>query len=531
MDSPNRLPIAKTFIVAILLIFANLAFAQAESLTILHLNDTHSFVVPFDYNGDGVMAGGAARWQTVIKEVRSTNPNTLFLHAGDAIAGSGDKYRLNWEQPANLSRGLLAMKVLNWLECDAMVLGNHEFDYGRRWLRELLAVAEFPILSANILDWPMPAVHQERGQLVAQPYVILDTGTIRVGVLGLTTKSYMQSTQVKVEDHIMTAIALIPEIESQTDLVVVLSHLGHNRDVKLANETDGIDVIIGGHSHDLLRVPKRVGQTLVTQAGEYGVQMGKLDLLVEGGVVVDYSYELISISENIAENPAVASLIESELNLGVLVDGSLEDSDDGQSSIGNLATHAALQTTGADLVLLCSGAMEGALNEGAITVATFGEVFWPARARTRGPEKDLSENQILELAEKGGHSLPSWAFLGASDGLETLVAVELTGAEILELLDQSESKRGTPDYLQVSGNRIARLNGSGVSIVPPFAADLQYTVVVNLSLAIGQGEYEVFMQARDLRILDLQLGETVEAYIRQHGVISAKDYQHQGEDE
>jgi len=266
---------------------------QPFVLTIAHVNDTHSALESSSKTltvaGQKVVAqlGGIARIKTALDEVRAQPGNVLVLHAGDAVQGT---------LFFNMFQGTADFDFLNALNLDAMTLGNHEFDKGAEVLGGLLANATFPIVSANLDASREPAL---AGRI--QPYVIKRFGAEQVGVIGATTASTPHITAIASAvrfGNVAKAVdRAVRELRAQgVGRIVVLSHIGYDKDVLLARSVPGIDVIIGGHSHTLLGdaarlaslglksggsyptvVPGPQGRTvLVAQAWCWGMQLGLL---------------------------------------------------------------------------------------------------------------------------------------------------------------------------------------------------------------------------------------------------------------
>lgn len=243
---------------------------QPLTLTIAHVNDTHSNLEPVDTGltlaGEKVKAqlGGFARLKTALDAVRARDPNVLALHAGDAVQGT---------LFFNVFQGRVDFAFLNQLGLDAMTLGNHEFDKGPALTGSLVARARFPVVSANLDVSAEPALD---GRI--RPSVVRLYGGERVGVIGATTPSTPKITSdvggVVFHPVAPAVAAAIAELSGQdVDKIVVLSHLGYESDIALAKAVPGIDVIVGGHSHTLLGDPARLGKLGLTPAGPYPTEV------------------------------------------------------------------------------------------------------------------------------------------------------------------------------------------------------------------------------------------------------------------
>jgi 5'-nucleotidase len=228
---------------------------QPLSLTIAHVNDTHSHLEPSDNEWEtfvidgvdtGVKVGGVTRLKTALDELRGSRGNVLFLHAGDAVQGT---------LYFNVFQGDADIDFLNYLGVDAMTFGNHEFDKGAAFAGRFVARASFPILSANIDVTREPAL---AGKIA--PYLIKRYGAERVGIIGVTTADTAETSSpgdtVTFNDVTRSVTESVASLTALgVNKIIVLSHIGYDEDVKLAHSVAGIDVVVGGHSHTLLGDP------------------------------------------------------------------------------------------------------------------------------------------------------------------------------------------------------------------------------------------------------------------------------------
>ena len=220
------------------------------ALTVMHLNDTHSHLVPLDDQSiilDGaktyVDMGGFARIKSKVDQIRSHAENSLLLHAGDAVQGT--LYFTRYHGDAD-------MAALNLLGVDAMAVGNHEFDKGPELLARLAGEADFPLLGANIDCSREPLLD---GKI--KSYVVKTIGGEKVGIIGLITPETASvsspGSTVSFDDMAVTARTMVGELEAMgVNKIIALTHEGFAEDVALAKKVDGIDLIVGGHSHSLL---------------------------------------------------------------------------------------------------------------------------------------------------------------------------------------------------------------------------------------------------------------------------------------
>lgn len=257
--------------------------ASTKQLTILHTNDVHSYIDPFPPNHPkNPNMGGVARRAAIIEAIRKESPNVLLLDAGDIFQGT---------PYFNYYGGELEFKLMSMMRYDLATIGNHDFDNGIEGFYKQFPNATFDFVSANY-DFKNTVLGGH-----VQPYKIFDKNGIKVGVFGLgvaleglVDKKNSKETVYHDPLGITQDMARILKHEKKCDLVICLSHLGYKYkdepnkicDVKLAELTKDIDLIIGGHTHTFLDKPTVMKnsdnkEVLVNQVGCYGVNLGRVD--------------------------------------------------------------------------------------------------------------------------------------------------------------------------------------------------------------------------------------------------------------
>jgi 5'-nucleotidase/UDP-sugar diphosphatase len=485
---------------------ATTANGGTSRLTVVHVNDTHSHLFPFVTPDNPHVRGGFARLATVLREVRDGGDPVLLLHGGDAVCGSPADYLLAGKPdyariPTYGWRGIDVVDAMNRLGFDAMVLGNHELDYGRRWLELLMARARYAVVSANVLHRDIPDIDGTTGEPLARPFVIVQKGNLRIGIIGITTTEYLKSLQAQVEDPLPVLQALVPDVSRRCDLLIVLSHVGYEGDLELARKVPGIDLIVGGHTHTLLPEPVVVGSTLVVQDGQFAEQVGILELAIADGAIASYQYRLRSLEASVPEDPAVDAALRQFLAIGSVGTERLAAITYQRSGLGSLATSAMLAATGADAALIAADSLNGALGPGSPSVQEFFSVFWPYHPRSLPPEKDLSERQLLSTlaAPQGGASNAGLrAVVKASDGLRTLVVATIPAAAFADWLAVNEARLGSSDYVQVD------------SRTPPEASSAPTrTVAMPIDLVMRIGRLGLPIDLQRLEVKEIELFEAV----------------------
>lgn len=263
-----------------LVIFSCSLDAHARKLVILHTNDTHS-QIEVVRSGKGIGKGGVHQRAEFFARIKAENENVLILDAGDY--NQGTPY-------FTVFKGDLEVQVMNELGYEVVTLGNHEFDNGLDELARRLRNAKYTTVCANydFTDTPLKDI--------IKPYVVIERGGLKIGIFGITTdlKTLVAKQNIKgmvYEDayQVTDAMALKLRKELGCDLVIALTHIGYSgypnqlSDINLAQKTENVDIIIGGHSHTFLKSEKiyknRAGKDVViVQAGAQGEYVGCLEI-------------------------------------------------------------------------------------------------------------------------------------------------------------------------------------------------------------------------------------------------------------
>lgn len=270
-----------------MLLLQPLAAQGQDTLFVLHTSDTHSRIEPVSRQSADRNAGlgGVVRRVSFVKQYRAEHPDVLLFDCGDFSQGT---------PYYNMFRGELEVKMMNLMGYDAMTIGNHEFDFGLENMARLFRMAHFPVVCANyeVAGTPLEGL--------VKPYVVLERQGVRVGVFGLSPRveGLVQADKcqgIVYRDPIPVAREMVRLLrkEEKCDVVICLSHLGlygsglgDAGDEVLAAQTEGIDLILGGHSHTYLERPSfyenASGQEVpVMHVGKNGAYVGKIKLELE----------------------------------------------------------------------------------------------------------------------------------------------------------------------------------------------------------------------------------------------------------
>lgn len=370
------------------------------------MNDTHASLA------------NAAKTVTAVKQVRAEKPEALLLHAGDVF--SGTLYFNEFKGQADLA-------IMNLMKYDAMTFGNHEFDLGstpegHQALVDFIKGANFPFISSNVdfsgdekftgLFSDLISSEPEKGKIYNG--VIKEINGEKIGIFGLTTAETIDISspgKVKFDNYIAEAKKAVEAFEGQgVDKIIALTHIGYDdnaaidNDLTLAKEVEGIDIIVGGHSHTELKAPVVVNNqtpTVIVQAKANNEFVGTLDVEFDkNGVVVKNEGKLIPIGK-LAEDEDAKNVLapfkekvdlvateEIGVSANVVLENPRTDGDDTKPSVrknetllGNLITDGMLEKaksfTGKDVVMALQngGGIRAAINDGPITVGEVIEVL------------------------------------------------------------------------------------------------------------------------------------------------------------
>lgn len=273
------------FIIALMLATVSASAKGPKKITILHTSDTHSCVLPLNSNlADKNVAGrgGFIRRIDMLKQERLQDPKLLLFDCGDYSQGSSYY---------TMFQGDVEVGLMNQMHYDAATIGNHEFDFGLDNMIRLFKKANFPVVCSNY-DFADTELKN-----IVKPYLVLKRKGVKIGVFALcppleglvSTKNYGP---LKFLDPIEVTNQMVDILRNQKkcDVVICLSHLGWKTedypDNKLIQNTSGIDLILGGHSHTYMDdfgydTDKTGKQVPVDHEGKHGAYVGKMILTLE----------------------------------------------------------------------------------------------------------------------------------------------------------------------------------------------------------------------------------------------------------
>lgn len=485
----------KKLVVAASLMLGVFSVSAQESpftLTILHTNDTHAA-----HEANSAGDGGAARLATVVTQIREQGGNVLLLDGGDRFTGT-----LFHQQ----YRGADQVQIMNAVGYDAMTLGNHEFDDGDQVLANFIDGLNFPVVSSNV---DVSASEILEGKVL--PYVIFDVNGVSVGVTGLTTPEtpILASPGPEVVFHADMAAVTQVSVDEMTaagaNVIILVTHIGLSEDMRVAAETTGVDVIVGGHSHTLL------GNAYVASAGEYPVivenpngepvyivqagsnttYLGRLNVTFdEAGVVTAASGDTIFLSQYITPDAEVEAIVEelagpieelrsTEIGAEAIIHlvGNRSVCRVEECILGNLIAEALLAETGADLAITNGGGIRAEIDAGPITL---GEVLTVLPFGNLTATVTITGAGVIEALENGVSQVV------VTDGV--VVRDGATGR-----FPQVAGLRFSFDPTQEAGSRIVSVEVRGADgTFAPIDTEASYVVATNDFARNGGDGYEAF---------------------------------------
>lgn len=438
--------------------------SESVKITIVHTNDIHSRVLEGDYDGMGY-----DKVATIVNNEKAMNPNTIVMEAGDAFHG---------QTIATLNEGESIVKIMNAIGYDIMTAGNHDFNYGQERLLELAAMADFPIVCANVFE--------EDYTSLLPPYEIMEYDGVKVAVFGLATPqtTYMTHPDNVVGltffDPIVIAKMMTAQLEDEADIIICLSHLGVEglyTSEMVAEYVDGIDLIVDGHSHTVMETGRMINDTLIVQAGEYSKYVGIVNLELkdgmlmksaklitkEEGMAMEADPEIVALVDEIkAENEEITSVVVGSTD--IILDGERADVRTGETNLGNLITDAMLDVTGADIAFTNGGGIRASIDVGDITK---GDVITVLPFGNYVVTKDLTGAQIVAALENGISDYPE-----AKGAFPHIAGMNVVFDPSME-----------------AGSRVVSVEING----EPMDMDMTYSVATNDFIAAGGDAYDMFV--------------------------------------
>jgi 2',3'-cyclic-nucleotide 2'-phosphodiesterase/3'-nucleotidase len=502
-------------------------------LTILATSDMHGYLMPTNYTERGLdLPFGTAKVATKLNEIRQNAVGPVVLiENGDFIQGSPLSYYVRKHR----HQGAQAItKIINHLNYDVSVLGNHEFNYGIDYLQEVIASYHHPVLAANILN--------EAGEpAFGQPYVILEKAPIKIAILGLVTQYIPHWEQPQIVENLTFASAIdtakkyIPQLRKEADVVIVAYHGGFEKNLETGEPTEqltgenegydllqavaGIDALVTGHQHR--KIATKINGIPVVQPGFQGAFLGEITLkLDETKTIVDSKAKLYAMA-----NEKIDEVIADEL---------AELNEEVETWLDRPMGHVKGD------MRICDA------NQARIVEHPYIEFINKVQMDASGV--DISGTALFNNDGRGFNEVITMRDIITNYVYpNTLAVLDVTGAELKAALEQSadhfifnhENIIFNPKYIvpkpqyynydmyegidyaidlqQPVGQRIVTLNYHG----KPIHATDRLEIVLNQYRAVGGGNYAMFGAEKIVREIKIDMAELIGEYLRKHPIIEA----------
>ncbi len=495
-----------------------IVFPEIRQMDIVYTNDIHGVMGPISTK-EGKLEGGMAFVAGKIDELRQeAHGNSLVLDGGDWGQGTME---------SNMSKGRVMTKIMNAIGYDAMVIGNHEFDWGPANLRSIIDIAKVPLLGANIAcsdGTPLNGLSSS---------IIKTIDGVKVGIVGLIAEETplnaspdnLKGIQIlKIKE---TAERCIDDLrKAGAELIVVLSHNGDRNDEELAETVKGIDIIVGGHSHTVIDEPREAGNTLIVQAGTQGRQVGQAKLGIRQHLTMDatahaddypLSFNVPDSSGDKRTGLADSTPPHSPLNTGASIVSC-------SNEMIPVTSDQHIRPDGA-VEKIMGNALKEVKKKSSRVMGTLD--FDLPHDRMKIEESPLGDFLTDAIRAETKCDIAFQTSSGIRDSLycrpleygdlyrifpfdNVTVTVDLTGEKVRKVLEHSAAL--DKNYLQVSGISMdidrKKPEGSRVSAImvngEPLEPEKSYRVAVNDLLMTGGFGYEEFAQGRNAKYGKLQ---------------------------
>lgn len=436
--------------------------AQSEAvaaITLLHLNDVYE-ITPVS----GGAEGGLARVATLRQQLLAENPNTFTFLAGDLFSPSAlGTAKVNDERLS----GRQTVGVMNVLGLDFMTFGNHEFDLNQELFLKRLGESKFTWFSSNVADaagQPFPGVAKNHLFSVTAP----NGQAVRIALFGLTLGSNPKD-YVTYTDPFAAAAEQVAALKEQSDILIALTHLAVEDDTKLAQQFPEIDLILGGHEHENMAVQPGPGLAPIYKADAnartayvhrllYDTQSGELKI----------TSQLQPITAALPDDPQVLAEVNYWTNLafeGFRADGLNPEQIVTQSTLPLDGLEVSVRNKPTDLTKIIAEGMLAAAPSTELAIFNGGlirvdDILLPG---------NITEYDVIRVLPFGGKVL----------------AVEMKGSLLKQVLDQGQTNAGKGGYLQTAGVSPSTSSGGWLINAAPLDEARAYKVAINNFLLTG----------------------------------------------
>ncbi len=457
---------------------------------VIHTNDTHGRAVPDENSG----YMGFTSVSALKKLYEERGAEVILMDAGDTLHGL---------PIATLDKGESIVNIMNLAGYDAMVPGNHDFNYGYDHLKSLEKLMKYDLISANTVD-------TATGKNLFDESTIIEKNGIKYGIFGLSTPETAYKTNPKnvegitFENPITVAEEEVTKLKQEgAEIIIALTHIGLDTSSefttkKIAEQVDGIDLIVDGHSHTMLSEGLKVRDTLIVSTGEYIKNIGVVLIDKQGNitptlitpeqfkgtdVVVDeYTAQVVSEQDKILSEKVGETAVD--------LIGERDFVRTGETNLGDFVTDAFRDATGADIAITNGGGIRASIQTGAITRKDLVTVFPFGNYVVT---KEITGQALKDALEVGVASYP-----------ESLGGFPQVSGVTFQI-----------DISKAVGSRAVNIKVNGKKL----NLKATYTMATNDFMAAGGDNYTMFSEFPTLNEYNA-MEEIIMNYIKKTGVIT-----------
>jgi 5'-nucleotidase len=285
----------KILVFFVLVLFNLLVYGQnyKTQISIIYTNSANGYLESCDC--PSLPYGGLARRITVINQLRGKN--SVVVDSGDLLPAEENKLLTEY-----------CLRLVEYCNYDAVNIGDQEIIQGLNFVKQF---KDIPFITTNVIS--------KKDTFLFPRYIVKEVNNIKiaiVGVVSVNTLTLLEDSvlnDIKILEYTNCINNLIPLLRKEVDLIVLLSHCGLEEDKQIAKQINGINIIVGGHSQDLILQPIRIGSTLIVQAGKDGSYVGKLDLQIEktgkGIKIYRYKNKLVLLDKKVPVKKEIQEII------------------------------------------------------------------------------------------------------------------------------------------------------------------------------------------------------------------------------
>ncbi|MDF2986927.1 MAG: 5-Nucleotidase domain protein [Eubacterium sp.] len=468
--------------VAIFLVYKNVNFNDLllkfgyyeEKVSVINTADVHGHII-YDSDAGGYytldevnVMMGMPLMKTIVDEIRQKDEDALLLDSGDMFHGTNE---------ANVQKAQGIVEEANLMGYNAMVVGNHDFDFGMDRLIEIKSQLNYPMLSANIY---------KDGKPLFQQYKIVKIGDKKIGLFGLTVEDALVYTNSKdtkgvtVQDPIKAAEKMVEFLKKETDSIILISHLGDEIDKQVVDQVKGIDLILCGHHHFLYEKAVNYKGTYLVEAGGYSTHVGLAEMYFRKGKITKVVWKVIQSTDEAKANKEMKKVGEKYYALAmeagkeqvgkaaVTLDGVRSRVRSQETNLANLLTDAMRETGNADLALMNGGGIRESIPSGDVNLYNIGKALpfsnYLVTAEVKG-------EKIYQALERGIRQYPNsgtnggflqvsginYVFDASKNAGDRVVSITING----EPLDKNKNyKVALNDYIFNGGDNFTEFEDS-----------------------------------------------------------------------